>query len=122
MQHLITFRAKISWEGRANGLPEELSAFTIFEDNDAPPEATKAAINDVIEKQVALFLRAQGMFVQRDQGQIIDLTKVPQDRIYVPFHWIVSLRATLKPLAVELSNPDEQGIERFKDGSEPLKN
>lgn len=121
MQYLLTFVGKISWEGRQNDLPEEIYAFLIYDENGAPAETTTPNINKLIEDQMVAFLKAQGMFVQRDQGQVIDLRVTPQDRMYVPFRWVVHLRVTLKPLAVELSNPDEHGVERMKDGSVPTK-
>jgi hypothetical protein len=115
MQHVIKFTGKISWDGRANGLPEEIYAFVIFDGDDSKQ------INNIIEAQGTAFVRSQAMYVQRDQGQVIDIRQIPQDRILVPMCWIVSIAVTVTPLVGELSLGDEDGVERLKDGSEPPK-
>jgi hypothetical protein len=115
MQHLIKLTAVISWEGRANGLPEEIFAFVIYNGDDA------ATINKLIEDQMSAFIRSQMMFAQRDQGAIIDVRISPQDRIAVPFRWIVKFYATVTKLTGELSQADEEEVERLEDGSEPVK-
>lgn len=114
-QYVIKITGQISWEGRENGLPEEIYAFIIYEGDDS------AQINKQIEDQMAAFIRTQMMFVQRDQGAVIDIRMTPQDRIAVPFRWIVKFYASVEKLVGELSAPDEEGIERFQDGTIPVK-
>jgi hypothetical protein len=115
MQHVIRFNGHITWEGRSNGLPEVIYAFLIVEN------ANEKFINDMIENQSRAFINSQAMYVQRDQGKIIDLKQTPQDRMLVPFHCITYIDADVFPLIGELSTPDEEGIERLSDGSEPKK-
>lgn len=114
-QYVITLTGVISAEGRGNNLPHEIKAYLVYSGDDT------ATINKLIEDQMGLFARTQMMFAQRDQGQIIDLRQTPQDRIGIPFRWIVQFYATVTRMTGELSEPDERGIERLEDGSEPLK-
>lgn len=114
-QYVIKFIADISWEGRSNGLPEAVLAYLIYEGDDSK------AIVGLIEWQMNQFTQAQMMYVQRDQGQIIDLRAVPQDRVGIPFRWIVKFSVEVKKLGAEMPMPDESGVERFSDGSEPAK-
>lgn len=115
MQHVIRFNAHISWEGQSNGLPKTLYAFIIFDGND------RAAINDIIEKQSGGFLRMGAFFCQKDQGSIIDLLRVPQERMLVPMRWITHLDVDVLPMVGELPMADEHGVERLSNGTEPLK-
>jgi hypothetical protein len=62
------------------------------------------------------------MAAQRDQGSIIDMRQTPAERMFVPFQWIVNITTDVNKLGAEASEPDENGVERFKDGTEPLKN
>lgn len=117
-QYAIQFIGKVSWEGQSNGLPPEISAYLVVESEGGAAE--KPFITDVIEKQVTAFFKWGAMFVQRDQGQIVDLRQTPQDRIAVPLRWIVSLSVKLHALGAELPNADENGVERLKDGSKAL--
>lgn len=114
-QYLIKITGVISWEGQYNGLPKEMFAFILYNGDDTE------TINKHIEEQMASFIRAQMMFAQRDQGAIIDVRMTPQDRIAVPFRWIVYFYATVDKLTGELSEPDEKGVERLADGTEPVK-
>lgn len=114
-QYVIRFTGKISWEGQSNGLPPEIYAFLIFEGND------NAAINRLIESQFDAFVRIQGMAVQKEQGKIIDIRQTPADRMFVPMRWIVHINIGIHRLVGELSQPDEQKVERLADGSEPQK-
>lgn len=114
-QYVIRFTGKISWDGQANGLPPEIYGFLIFEGDDT------SAINALIESQASAFVRSQVMLVQRDQGKIIDLRQTPQDRMLVPMRWIVNIRADVHLMVGELSVTDEQGVERLKNGEEPVK-
>ena len=116
IQHVLTITAKISWEGQANGLPPEVYAFVIYTGEDP------SIINAILENEISTFARYQMMFAQRDQGQIIDLHKTPQDRIAIPFRWIVNFSATVGKLGAELSEPDEEGVERLSNGNQPLLN
>lgn len=113
-QYVIKITGDISWEGQANGLPKSIYAFLIYEGDDA------SDISSLIENQMGAYLRAQTMFVQRDQGQVIDLRETPQDRMCVPFRWIVKFHAKVDKLSGELSIADENGVERLKDGKKPL--
>jgi len=115
MQHVIRFNGRISWEGQANGLPETIYAFLIFDGDDSKK------MNELIESQSLAFVRSQCMIVQRDQGKVIDLRQTPQDRMLVPMHWIVNIAVDINPMVGELSQADETGVERFKDGTEPVK-
>ncbi len=115
MNYIIRFTGKISWEGQSNGLPKEIYAFLIFDGYD------RELFNKTIENQVGQFTRIQAMVVQKDQGQVIDLRQLPQERMLVPFKWIVSIYAEVHNLTGELPEADHEGVERLKDGSEPLK-
>ncbi len=115
MNHVIRFNGHITWEGRSNGLPEVIYAFIITED------ANPGFINKAIEDQSRAFIASQAMYVQREQGKIIDLRQTPQDRMLVPFHNIVFIDASVFPMTGELSAPDEKGVERLKNGEEPVK-
>jgi len=116
MQYCIQFNAHVSWEGRSNGLPSVLKSFLIYDGDD-----TKA-INDLIEVQSGAFVRSQAFFTQREQGQLIDLRATPSDRMLVPLRWIVKIDVSLHPLTAELPETDEHGVQRLKNGEEPLKN
>lgn len=115
-QHVIKITGKISWEGRMNGLPEEISAYIIYTGDDP------AMINTIIENEIGTFARYQMMFAQRDQGQIIDLKQTPQDRIGVPFRWVVNFYVTVTKLIGELSEADDTGVEVLTDGTKPKLN
>jgi|SRR5882672_9429888 len=115
-QYVLKITARISWEGRMNGLPEEVHSFVIYTGDDP------SLVNIILEREISMFSRYQMMFAQRDQGQIIDLHQTPQDRLAIPFRWIVSFHATVSKLGAELSELDENGVERFADGSKPLLN
>lgn len=115
-QHLLKITAKISWEGQMNGLPNEVHSFVIYTGEDP------SVINTVIENEISTFSRYQLMFAQRDQGQTIDLHKTPQDRIAIPFRWIVNFYVTVTKLGAELSEPDHEGVERFSNGKKPQLN
>lgn len=113
---LVRFRGHINRQGQAAGLPKVIYAFLILEN------ANETFINEMIEKQGSAFVRSQVMYVQRDQGAVIDIRLTPQDRMVVPFHNIAFIDSEVLPLIGELSLPDEAGIERLSDGSEPTKN
>ena len=114
-QYVIRFIGKVSWEGQTNGLPPEIYAYIIFEGDE------KKDIDAVIEQQAAAFVRMQAMAVQKEQGKVIDIRQTPADRMLVPFRWIVMLSSDIHHMIGELSAPDEAGIERLSDGSEPKK-
>lgn len=113
---VLRFNGHITWGGQTNGLPPTIFAFLITQDLDM------ATITKLIEEQSGAFIRSQAMYVQRDQGQIIDIRFKPQDRMLVPFHNIAFITVDLVNMAGELSEADEEGVERLPDGSEPLKN
>jgi hypothetical protein len=115
MQTVIRLNGHVSWDGQMNGLPKTIYAYMIYLGDD-----TKG-INDLIEAQSGAFIRSQAMFVQKDQGQIIDIRQTPAERMLVPLKWIVSIDADVIPITGELSTPDENGVERLIDGSEPVK-
>jgi hypothetical protein len=116
VQTLIDLIAVISWEGQSNDIPEELHSYIIYDGDETD------AINNIIEGELHRFAKYQMFFAQRDQGQIVDLKQTPQDRIAVPLHWVVCLRAETRKLGAELSETGEDGKERFADGSTPLLN
>ena|SRR5713226_150509 len=115
MNHVIRFNGHITWEGRSNGLPEVIYAFIITEGADA------TFITKVIEDQSRAFIVSQAMYVQREQGKIIDIRQTPQDRTLVPFHNIAFIDVSVFPMTGELSTPDEAGVERLTNGKEPVK-
>ena len=119
MQYVIRFTGKVSWEGQANGLPEEIYAFLIFDSEGK--EGESATINHLIETQAAAFVRSQAMLVQRDQGKTVDIRQTPADRMLVPMRWIVNILVDVHNIIGELSQADEQGTEKLKDGKEPVK-
>jgi hypothetical protein len=112
---VIRFTGHITRDGYASGLPETIFAFLITQDCDM------TTINKLIEDQVAAFVRSQGMFVQREQGKILDLRMSVLDGMLVPFHNIAYIDVELVNMAGELLVADENGVERLLDGSEPLK-
>ena len=107
MQHVIRFTGKISWEGQANGLPSAIYAYMIFDGDDSKE------INALIEGQAGNFLRGQAMAVQSDQGKVIDIRQVPQDRMLVPMRWIVCISVDVITMTGELPIADEEGVERL---------
>ena len=113
--YIIDFVAKTSWEGRINGLPNELHAYLLFDGYN------RKAFDDAIEAQTAVFLKVNAFFCQSDQGQVIDLRQMPQDRMLVPIRWIVDMKVRVINVVGEISQADEQGVERLADGSEPKK-
>jgi hypothetical protein len=115
MGYVIRFTGKISWEGQANGLPPEIYAFLIF------TEYEQEKFNAAIENQCGQFIYHRGMAVQRDQGALIDLRQMPQDRMWVPMDWIVSITPSVHNLTGELPIADHEGVERLEDGTEPIK-
>lgn len=114
MQTLVRFNGHITWEGRANGLPEIIHAFLILE------EPTQEFITQMIEKEMNFFTARQCMFVQRNQTEIIDARTIA-GRMAVMFHNIAFIDVDVIPLTGELSNPDESGVERLENGEEPAK-
>jgi len=122
-QYVLIFKAPISWEGQSNGLPKEIQAFLLFDDTGANQEQFNFVIRKALEEQMTEFTKAQGMYVQRDQGQVLDLRKTPQDRMFVPFKWIVYITPHMAKLTGELSETDtETGKELLRNGEEPIKN
>ena len=114
-QYVPRFIGKVSWEGRANGLSPEIYGYIIYEGDNT------AQINEILEAQSASFIHMQAMAVQKDQGKIIDIRQTPSDRMLVPFRWLVSMSCDIHKMVGELSNPDENGIERLSNGDEPAK-
>ncbi len=115
-QHaLIRFNGHINARGRGDGLPATIFAFVIVEN------ANSKFISDMIESQSGAFIRSQAMYVQRDQGAIIDIRDIPDQRMLVPFHNIAYIDVDVMPLVGELSLPDEEGVERLSNGAEPTK-
>jgi hypothetical protein len=114
-QYVLRFVGKVSWEGRSNGLPDEVYAYAVYEGDNSHE------INSIIEAQVGNFIRWQAIAVQKDQGKIIDMRQAPAERMLIPFKWIVNISTEITKLTGELSEPDENGVERLSDGSEPLK-
>lgn len=114
--YIVRFNAKISWEGRINGLPETIYAYLMFDQYD------EKICNQVMENELAKFIHSRGMAAQKDQGQVIDLRQFPQDRMFVPMQWIVHITVDAFNLGADLSLPDEAGVERLPDGNEPPKN
>lgn len=113
--HVIRFTGKISWEGRANGLPENVYAFLFFQAYDR--DVFQRAIDD----KIMGFAHHGGMDCQTVQGEIIDLDRMPQDFMFVPMSWIVRIKPDIIHLSQPMSLPDENNVERLPDGSEPLK-
>ena len=114
---IIRFVGKISWEGRMNGLPNEIYAF-IFFDSRLPAQQ----ISKLIEDQLAIYRNLGGMPVERDQGQIIDMQASLADRVLVPMQWIVHIHPQLMPISGPTPMRDEEGIERLPDGNPAPKN
>jgi hypothetical protein len=115
MQTVIRFNGHITWEGQSNGLPETIYAYLVSDGLDDD------AILQLMENQLRQFVGSQMMSVQKDQGSLIDLRKTPQGRMAVPFHMIAYIDVDVIPMTGELPNPDEDGVERLEDGTEPVK-
>jgi hypothetical protein len=115
MDHVIRFNGHVSWDGRANGLPETIYAFLMMKGYD------RAMYNQAIEAQFAAFAASQFMVVAKDQGSLIDARQMPADRMAVPIRWITCIDVNIIPMVGELSLPDEKGVERLDNGEEPLK-
>lgn len=114
-QHVIRYIAVISWEGQANGLPPALCAYMIFDQYD------RAIFDKVIDANFEAYAQRQAFFCSQDQNRVIDIREVPSDRRMVPMRWIVQITCDVQPLVGEMSLPDEDGVERMTDGSEPVK-
>ncbi len=114
-QMVIRFNGHITWAGRANGLPDTIYAFLIVQDVEL------GMVNKLIEEQQGAFIRSQAMYVQREQGKIIDLRFHAHERMLVPFHNIALMTVDLINMDGTVSEPDENGVERLPDGSEPTK-
>jgi len=121
-QHVLIIRGKISWEGRMNGLPEVIDGFLLFDDAGVNEQQFRGVVNVALEAQMQEFAKVQGMYVQQDQGQVVDLRRTGQDRMFVPFKWIVNITPYLTRLTGELSQPDENGKEILANGSVPSLN
>ncbi len=121
-QHVLIFHGKISWEGQANGLPDQVDAFLLFDDAGVNEKQFKSVITIALEQQMLEFTKAQGMYVQRDQGQVLDIRATVLDRMFVPFKWIVYITPVLTRLTGELSQTDEDGKEILANGSVPVLN
>ena len=111
---LVRFNGHITSVGRGDGLPPVIYAFLILEN------ANDDFINKMVEEQSSAFIRSQSMYVQREQGAIIDIRAIPQDRMLVPFHNIAFIDVDISPM-MEMPMPDENGIQRLSNGTEPMK-
>lgn len=111
---VVRFNGHITWEGQAAGLPKVVFAFVIVQNAD------RELINKVVEEQSFAFISRQVLFVQRDQGKVIDCRINAQDRMMVPFHSIAYMSVDLVNMTGELSEPDAEGVERLADGNVPL--
>lgn len=116
MQQVIKFIGKISLEGQANGLPPEIYGFLTLQDAD------NAGVSDAVSKQFGFYRGMGGMVVEKDQGAAIDMQISWLSRMYVPFEWIVSVTLSVHNLTLDISLPDEKGVERLTDGTEAVKN
>lgn len=112
--HVIRFTGKISWQGRANGLPENIYAFLFFHSYD------RALFSREIDSQMMQFTHEHGMHCQTVQGEVIDLDRMPQDRMFVPMQWIVRIKPEVIHLSSPMTLPDEDNTERLPDGTQPL--
>jgi len=116
MHQIIRFIGKISWEGQANGLPPEIYGFITLQDAD------NAAVNNAVAAQFGVYRAMGGMVVEKNQGALIDMQVNWLSRMYVPFDWIVSVQVAFTNLSQEISQPDEEGVERLTDGTKLVKN
>lgn len=114
---ILRFVGKISWEGRTNGLPEEIYSFVFYDSRFTPTQISK-----LVEDQLAVYRNMGGMPVERDQGQIIDLRASLADRVLIPFNWIVYIHPEIMPIAGPTPLSDESGVERLPDGKKAPKN
>lgn len=110
---VIRFNGHITARGRGDGLPHTIFAFVIVQNADMN------LINKVVEDQSKAFVNCQAMYVQRNQGKVIDCRINAQDRTLVPFHNISHITVDLVNMAGELSEPDAEGVERLSDGTTP---
>jgi hypothetical protein len=115
MDHAIRFNGHISTDGQANGLPPVIYAFLLMKGYDAK------MYDEAIEAQAGAFVRMQAMICQRDQGALIDIMKMPADRMIVPMKWIVKMDVSIFPMTGEMTMPDTDGVERLENGDEPVK-
>ena len=114
-QVVIRFNGHISWEGQRNGLPETIFAYIIVQD------AEMSIVNKLIEEQSGAFIRSQAMYVQKNQGEIIDLRYHAHQRMLVPFHNVICITVDLINMDGTFSEPDADGVERLSNGKEPIK-
>jgi hypothetical protein len=114
---ILRFTAKISWEGRQNGLPEEIYSFVFYDARMSPSDIAK-----LVEGQLAVYRNLGGIPVEQDQGQIIDLQASLADRILVPMQWIVYIHPRIMPISGPTPLRDEEGVERLPNGKEAPKN
>jgi hypothetical protein len=114
---LLRFTGKISFEGRNNGLPDEIYRFEAY-DASSPP----SAVIQIIEKNLAIMRNVGGMIVQKDQGSMVDPRTTIADNILVPWHWIVEVSTDVVVLSNDMPLPDDDGVERLPSGKPAPKN
>lgn len=113
---LLRMVGLISWEGRSNGLPEEIYDFISYDGRLSQQQVTK-----LIEEKLAVYVRIGGMPVQREQGKPIDPNATIADQVLVPWPWIVRVHPQLWPIpGPSIALPDEDGTERYPNGKPAL--
>jgi hypothetical protein len=114
MQHLVRFNAKISWEGRMNGLPEVVHTYVIFQGNGP---GLVQAIYDHTKTIVSM----HGITVEKEPGKMSVFGKVSNNAMYIPMQWIVFMDVDILPMSGEMPIEDANGVPRLSDGKEPVK-
>jgi hypothetical protein len=99
----ITFTGHISWEGRSNGLPPEITAYMLIEAD------TKAGIVKAIEQQSQQFFVAGGMAVSKNPAAIREPNKLDLNRMFVPSNWIVFIDTKITRIVNVPAVEDEEG-------------
>ena len=85
----IKWVAKISTEGQANGLPQEIYAYSFVIDSN--PNDAKTQIAWLIEHEMNRFAKNGGLPVEVIPAKLTDFTRLDPNRKIVPMNWIVEL-------------------------------
>jgi hypothetical protein len=115
MQQIIKFTGKISREGQMNGLPTEIYGFITLQD------ANYEMMSQAIADQFGRYRNMGGMISETVQGTPMDLQASWLVRMYVPSNWIVKIEVSLHNLGKDISVAGKDGVERYADDSEPVK-
>ncbi len=96
-------------------MPPEIYGMIAIQDGNS------ATISDAIANQLGLYRKLGGLVVEKDPGAPVDMKLTWLSRMFIPMEWIVNISVSLVNLSQEITQPDEEGVERLTDGSEQVK-